>query len=120
MTNFSLFNIMALYSLIQYSTVVICQFYFTYPATGQFTYWDIFGNFLFFMTVGYTGTAERLSAAKPSRSLFTVTNMSQVGIMYLIQLLGQLFMIYSLANFFSDEAEYDKYGGEENNYQAYV
>ena len=92
-TNFSLFNIMALYSLIQYTTVVICQFYFTYPVVSHFTYWDLCGNFAFFMTVGYTATADRLSEAKPSRSLFTITNMSQVFIMYVLQLLGQLLMI---------------------------
>ena len=106
-TNFSLFNIMALYSLIQYTSVVICQFEFAYPANSQFTYWDIFGNFLFFMTVGYTGTADQLSAAKPSRSLFTVTNMSQVAIMYLLQLVGQLFMVFSTRFF----PQLDEHGG---------
>lgn len=31
-TNFSLFNIMALYSLIQYTTTVVTEYYFGYPA----------------------------------------------------------------------------------------
>lgn len=52
---------MAMYSLIQYSSAVICQFYVTYPSDLSFLYWDIFGNFLFFVTFGYTQTAPVLS-----------------------------------------------------------
>ena len=118
-TNFSLFNIMALYSLIQYTTVVICQYNFSYPSNGQFMYWDIFGNFFFFMTVGYTATTEKLSAAKPSKSLFTITNLAQIGIMYLLQLLGQLFMIYSLENFYPVESGYESAGGGDDGYTRY-
>ena len=46
--------------------------------------------------------------------------MSQVAIMYLIQLLGQLFMMYSLENIFEEQLDYDKYGGKDNNYQTYL
>ena len=118
-TNFSLFNIMAMYSLIQYTSAVICQYFFTYPSDLSFLYWDLFGNFFFFITFGYTATADRLSSQKPSRSLFTFTNLMQVGAMYIIQLLGQLLMIFSLSHFFSEQLEYWSNGGEEVNYKAY-
>lgn len=97
---------MALYSLIQYTSAVICQYYFSYPADFSFLYWDIFGNFLFFITFGYTGTAEKLSDQKPARSLFTVTNLFQVAVMYLTQLAGQILMIFSIANFFPEYVGY--------------
>ena len=96
-TNFSLFNIMALYSLIQYSTVVICQFYFSYPADFQFLYWDIFCNFFFFLTFGYTKTADKLSKARPNASLFTISNIFQVVMMFGLQLTGQILMIFGMA-----------------------
>lgn len=60
-TNFSLFNIMALYSLIQYTTTIITQYYFSYPGDFHYLYWDIFCNFIFFLTIGYTKTADKLS-----------------------------------------------------------
>lgn len=99
-TNFSLFNIMALYSLIQYTTTIITQYYFSYPWDFQYLYWDIFCNFLFFLTIGYTGTAKRLSVDIPSASLFTVSNMTQVMVMFGFQLAGQILMIAGLSQFF--------------------
>ena len=60
-TNYSLFNIMAIYSLIQYNTVVIVQFYFGFPGDFHYLYWDVLGNFVFFLTFGYTGTAKKLT-----------------------------------------------------------
>jgi cation-transporting ATPase 13A2 len=57
-TNFSLFNIMAIYSLIQYSTVVIVEKYLQYPADQQFLYWDLVLNFFFIIFIGYTNSAQ--------------------------------------------------------------
>lgn len=108
-----------MYSLIQYTSAVLCQYMFAYPGDFCFLYWDIFGNFLFFIVFGYTGTADTLSAQKPSRSLFTLTNLLQVAIMYLTQLAGQILMIVSISNFFANETDYWEIGGSENNYQGY-
>jgi cation-transporting ATPase 13A2 len=99
-TNFSLFNILALYSLIQYTSSNICIYFYSYPGDFQFLYWDVFGNFFFFIVFGYTQTADKLSKEKPSRSLLTVTNLLQVFIMFIIQLAGQVLMIFSLAKLF--------------------
>ena len=60
-TNFSLFNIMAIYSLIQFSSTIILELYLQYPADFQFLYWDLVLNFSMIIFVGYTATASRLS-----------------------------------------------------------
>lgn len=57
-TNFSLFNIMAIYSLIEYTTTVISEKYLQYPADLQFLYWDLVLNFFFILFIGYTSTAK--------------------------------------------------------------
>jgi hypothetical protein len=58
----------------------------------------------FFIVFGYTQTADKLSKEKPSRSLLTVTNLLQVFIMFIIQLAGQVLMIFSLAKLFPVES----------------
>ena len=110
---------MALYSLIQYSTVVICQFYFSYPSDFQFLYWDIFCNFFFFLTFGYTKTAETLSKDKPSSSLFTISNVFQVVIMFGFQLTGQILMLVGMSQIFSQEIDYFNIGSESTNRAKY-
>lgn len=87
-TNFSLFNIMACYSLIQYNVVLIAQFFYGYPADFHWLYWDIFCNFVFFLTFGYTGTAKTLTKEAPNCSLFTISNISQLLIAYFLQMIG--------------------------------
>ena len=102
MTNFSLFDIMALYSFIQYSSNMILEFMYAYPSDYQFVYWDVFGNFFFFITFGYTQTAEKLTRKRPSYLLLSLTNIVQLIAMFVTQLLGQLLMIYSLGHIFAD------------------
>ena len=55
-TNFSLFNIMALYSIVQYTSTIINQYFYCFPSDFQFLYWDLCCNFFFFMTVGNTNS----------------------------------------------------------------
>lgn len=107
---------MALYSLIQYTTTIITQYYFSYPGDFQYLYWDVFCNFLFFLTIGYTGTAERLSKAIPNGSLFTLSNLTQVLVMFGFQLGGQLLIMAGLTQFFRDEMSYS----EDVTYQLFV
>ena len=52
---------MALYSLIQYTSTIITQVYYAYPSDFQYLYWDLAGNFFFFLTFGYTGTVDKLT-----------------------------------------------------------
>jgi cation-transporting P-type ATPase 13A2 len=60
-TNFSLFNIMASYSLVQYTTSIIVQLFYAYPPDFNYLYWDIVCNFFFIVVIGYTPTADKLS-----------------------------------------------------------
>jgi hypothetical protein len=91
---------MALYSLIQYTTTIIAEFYFAYPSDLQYLYWDIACNFFFFLTIGYTGTVEKINKHIPHISLFSLTNVFQVLFMFGIQLLGQICMILALSGVF--------------------
>jgi cation-transporting ATPase 13A2 len=106
---------MALYSLIQYTSTIIAQFYFAYPSDFQYLYWDLAGNFFFFLTFGYTGTVPSLSRHLPNSSLFSITNIFQVVFMFVIQLIGQISMILALNGNFSEEIDYFNIGGEAYN-----
>jgi cation-transporting ATPase 13A2 len=118
-TNYSLFNIMALYSLIQYTTVIVCQFYYSYPSDFQFLYWDLFCNFFFFLTFAYTGTHPLLSKQAPKASLFTVSNTVQVFLIFGLQLMGQILMMVGLAQIFPADINYYNVGSESVNFERY-
>lgn len=119
-TNFSLFNLMALYSLIQYTSTVITQFYYGYPADLQYLYWDIGCNFFFFLTIGYTASADSLSILRPNDSLFSVSNVICVLVMFIIQLVGQISVILLMANPpFNSVIGYDTNAGEAVNLAKY-
>ena len=92
-TNFSLFNIMAIYSLIQFSSTIITEIYLQYPADFQFLYWDLVLNFMLIVFVGYTGTASNLSIEKPRNTLFSITNIAQILFMFFVQIVGQIVSI---------------------------
>ncbi len=119
-TNFSLFNIMALYSLIQYTSTIITQFFYAYPSDFQYLYWDLAGNFFFFLTFGHTGTLSKLSRHIPNSSLFCVTNIFQVVFMFFIQGIGQICMIFILQGKLGVEIDYFNVGGEAVNKQRYI
>lgn len=119
-TNFSLFDIMAMYSFIQYSSSMMLEFMYSYPSDYQFVYWDVCGNFFFFITFGYTGTADKLSPEKPSYLLLSLTNLIQLAAMFILQFLGQLLMIYSLGHIFADDINYSQTGGQDVNYHRYI
>jgi magnesium-transporting ATPase (P-type) len=119
-TNFSLFNIMALYSLIQYTSTVITEYYYGYPADLEYLYWDLGCNFFFFLTIGYTASSENLSKLRPSDSLFSVSNIICVLVMFIIQLVGQISVIIVMANQpFYDILNYGTMAGEINDLNAY-
>jgi len=108
-TNFSLFNIMAIYSLIQYSSSLICEFFLQYPADFQFLYWDICLNFFLILFIGYTGTADKLSIEKPRNSLFSFTNIMQIIVMFLLQFAGQICSVIIFRE--TDPEYYRQFGG---------
>ena len=100
-TNFSLFNIMASYSLTQYTTSIIAQIFYSFPADFHYLYWDIGCNFFFIIFVGYTATSQKLSIAIPNNSLLCVTNLFQVLFAFGINILGQISMILAISGPFA-------------------
>lgn len=92
---------MASYSLVQYTSTIIAQFFYAYPSDFHYLYWDLAGNFFFFLTFGYTGTVKNLSKHIPSSSLFSFTNIFQIVIMFAIQIIGQISMILALGGMFN-------------------
>jgi cation-transporting ATPase 13A3/4/5 len=106
-TNFSLFNIMALYSLIQYTSTVLTQYFYAYPADFQYLYWDVACNFFFFLTIGYTASEDKLSKLIPSDSLFSLGNILSVLVMFALQLVCQILSLVIMSNPpFSDMIRY--------------
>lgn len=111
-TNFSIFNVIAMYSLIQYSTSIICEIFLQYPADLQFLYWDVALDFLLVLFLGYTGTAATLTVDKPRNSLFSCTNLFQVIAMFVIQFVAQFAVIFLYKELEPDY--YEEYGGMDN------
>ncbi len=111
---------MASYSLVQYTTSIICQIFYAYPPDFNYLYWDIFCNFFFIVVIGYTATEEKLSIEKPNNSLFCFTNLAQMIIVFGIQALGQISMILALSEGFNETLDYYNIGGREINKQRYI
>lgn len=78
---------------------MIAEFFYAYPSDFHYLYWDGC-NFLFFLTIAYTGTIEKINKHIPSISLFSITNIFQVLFIFVIQLLGQICMILALSGLF--------------------
>ena len=102
---------MAMYSLIQFTSSLVCEYYLQYPADFHYLYWDICMNFLLILFVGYTATADKLSVQKPRNSLFSATNLFQIMIMFVIQFAGQIFAIWLFT--YIDPDFYSKNGGKD-------
>lgn len=74
-------------------------------------YWDLACNFLFIVLVGRTGTAETLSAARPSNSLFCVSNLFQVMFSFVMVVVGDICVVSSLSGRFAEDIDYPNIGG---------
>lgn len=119
-TNFSLFNIMASYSLVQYTSSSLLQLFYSYPADFHYLYWDLADNFFFIVVIGHTATQTKLSIDKPNNSLFCLTNIIQILITFGIQVLGQISMILAMSGRFNDNIDYDATGGFSINKLRYI
>jgi magnesium-transporting ATPase (P-type) len=114
--NFSYFNLMACYSLILYSSSTILFYYYSQMTQYKVLYINVFHNFVFFLSIGYSDTPDILTSARPSESIFGVSNLVGVFISVIIQLLGHLTILYSMQNnFFANMIQYWTFGGLENN-----
>jgi len=119
-TNFSLFNIMASYSLTEYVTTAITEIFYAYPSQYEYMYWDIGCNFFFILFVGYTATADKLSIERPSNSLFCFSNLFQVMFSFALNVIGQICMVLALSGAFSSVVSYSVNGGFDVNLAAYL
>ena len=117
--NLDLFSCMAIYCLIQYSTCVICQFYYTYPPLDQRAFWDLVFNFIFLLAVTYTKSSNRLANRKPLYKLLTCSQLVKLLTMYGIQLAGQILMVSSLSSLYAEEIDYAHTGSAHINYRKY-
>lgn len=102
---------MASYALTQYLVTTISQIFYAYPAQYQYMYWDLACNFVFIILVGRTGTASTLSIARPSNSLFCVSNLFQIVFAIVLVVIGDVLMITSLSGQFSSIIDYPNVGG---------
>ena len=119
-TNFSLFNIMACYALTQYASSVIDQFYFAYPSDFQFIYQDIILNLSFVFLLGNIPTADTLSKERPSNTLFSAANLTQLVLFHLIQVAAQILAVLAAGGPFANSLNYYSIAGVRVNYQRYV
>lgn len=111
---------MASYSLTQYTTSIIDQIFYSYPADFHYLYWDIACNFFFIVVFGFTGTAEKLSLAIPNNSLFCFTNLFQILFYFGVNVVGQIGMILALSGPFDSTINYSSIAGMENNKAIYI
>ena len=111
---------MACYALTQYASSIIDQFYFSYPAQFQFIYQDIILNMSFVFILGNIPTADSLTKEKPSNTLFSFANITQLVFFHLIQLSTQLLAVLSAGGSFADSLNYYQVAGVKVNYQRYL
>ena len=69
-------------------------------------FWDVVFDFFFLLAINYTQPADRLSAKKPQYRLLTCSNAARLFTMYILQLVGQILMVYCLATLFAEEVDY--------------
>lgn len=108
---------MAIYSLMEFTTTSILEVFLEYSPDFQFLYWDVALNFLPIVFLGYTATADRLSVEKPRSTLFSLTNIAQILVMFAIQFAGQIFSILVFSWVESDY--YAQEGGFDNGKAKY-
>lgn len=118
-TNYSLFNIIACYALTQYSATIISQFFFSYPADFQFVYQDLVLNAFFVFILGNIATEDKLCKEKPSNSLFSLGNLTQLVVYHIIQTSAQILCLLAARGPFADSLKYYEVAGEQVNYQRY-
>jgi magnesium-transporting ATPase (P-type) len=74
-------------------------------------------NFFLILFIGYTSTADKLSIQKPRNSLFSVTNIAQIIIMFILQFFGQICSVLLFK--YTNPLYYSEFGGFDNSLVAY-
>lgn len=118
-TNYSLFDIIACYALTQYSASIIDQFFFSYPADFQFVYQDLVLNAFFVFILGNIQTEDKLCKEKPSNTLFSVANITQLVAYHIIQTASQILCVVAAGGPYADSLNYYAIAGEKVNFKRY-
>ncbi|XP_042231974.1 polyamine-transporting ATPase 13A3-like isoform X3 [Homarus americanus] len=96
-TNFSVFKYMALYSIIQFVSVLILYSAYTNLSDPQFLYIDLFIVTVIAIFMGYTGPNLELVAVKPLGNLLGAVNMfsilSQIFLVILFQVIAYFYLL---------------------------
>ncbi|KAK8732754.1 hypothetical protein OTU49_006909 [Cherax quadricarinatus] len=96
-TNFSVFKYMALYSIIQFVSVLILYSAYTNLSDPQFLYIDLFIVTVVAIFMGYTGPSLELVAEKPLGNLLGAVNMfsvlSQIFLVILFQVIAYFYLL---------------------------
>ncbi|XP_042856175.1 polyamine-transporting ATPase 13A3-like isoform X1 [Penaeus japonicus] len=96
-TNFSVFKYMALYSIIQFVSVLILYTAYSNLTDPQFLYIDLFIVTVIAVFMGYTGARHELVAKKPLGNLLGAVNMfsvlSQITLVILTQVIAYLYLL---------------------------
>lgn len=93
-TSFSLFRYMALYSLIQFCSVVILCTLQTSPGDWQFVYWDMALVTVLALVMGMGGPSEELQPCRPPASLLVLPVLGSLFIHTCMITLGQLAALF--------------------------
>ncbi|KAM9351292.1 polyamine-transporting ATPase 13A2 isoform 2-T2 [Symphorus nematophorus] len=93
-TSFSLFRYMAMYSLIQFSSVLILYTVKTTMADLQFLICDIFLVTVLAIVMGRGGPSEELHPRRPPASLLSVPVLGSIFILTCMIILGQLSALF--------------------------
>jgi cation-transporting ATPase 13A2 len=98
-TNFHVFSMMILFSLIQYTTVTLLQANYQYLTDSQMLYEDLFVTFPIFITLNMTKASSRLSKQRPLTSFFDKKALVSMIGQLVLQFLAQLSFILYLLTF---------------------
>jgi magnesium-transporting ATPase (P-type) len=94
-TNFHCFSMMILFSLIQFTTVVILECNFQTLTNYQMLYEDLFITFPIFITINMTLPSSKLSVDRPASSFFSLKNVVSMAGQLIIQSIAQIgFVLY--------------------------
>lgn len=99
-TNFSVFKYMALYSIIQFVSVLILYTAYANLSDAQFLYIDLFTVTVVAIFMGYTGPSQELVPEKPLGNLLGAATMfsvfSQIFIVILFQVIAYFYLLQQL------------------------
>ncbi|XP_077511904.1 polyamine-transporting ATPase 13A3-like isoform X2 [Amblyomma americanum] len=113
-TSFSLFKFIALYSLIQFLSVILLYHVQTNFSDPMFLYVDIFVITTLAVTMGYAKPCAELNAVRPARSLLTGAHLLSLLLQLLLVVLAQAGFLLLIRN--QSWYEYPNHDPEEDVY----